>query len=186
MTEADSPESPLRTRRRRAAFHLSVIAIVFAIAALALGALLNRNTPRHDATPIVTAPSGTYDPASLPRTIERRCVVCHGCYDAPCQFRMTSDEGVARGATKLPVYDSSRLSEAPLTRLGIDASSVDEWRKLDFLMSRRLRPTPTGHSLYCTECWRWDERIRYPQTRRCRTPLISASQETSHAPRQRK
>ncbi|MAW82507.1 fatty acid cis/trans isomerase [Marinicaulis aureus] len=132
MTEADNPESTLRTRRRRAAFHLGVIAIVFAIIALALSALLNRNAPRHDATLTVAAPTDTYDPAGLPRTIERRCVVCHGCYDAPCQFRMTSDEGVARGATKLPVYDSSRLSEAPLTRLGIDASSIDEWRKLDF------------------------------------------------------
>ncbi len=29
----------------------------------------------------------------------RRCVVCHGCYDAPCQQNLTSWEGITRGAT---------------------------------------------------------------------------------------
>ena len=150
MTESDRPKAPLRTGRRRAAFRAGVIAIVFVIAALALSALLNQNAPRHDATPIVAAPTDTYDPASLPRTIERRCVVCHGCYDAPCQFRMTSDEGVARGATKQPVYNSSRLAEAPLTRLGIDASSVDEWRTLDFfdIAADATDADPTQSLLY--------------------------------------
>ena len=35
---------------------------------------------------------------------ERRCVVCHGCYDAPCQLKMESWDGIARGASKEPVY----------------------------------------------------------------------------------
>jgi hypothetical protein len=31
--------------------------------------------------------------------IEQRCVVCHGCYDAPCQLKMSSIEGIERGAS---------------------------------------------------------------------------------------
>ncbi len=66
------------------------------------------------------------------RLIERRCAVCHSCYDSPCQFRMTSVEGILRGASKEPVYNPSRMNDAPLTRLGVDASSTEEWRRLDF------------------------------------------------------
>ncbi len=64
--------------------------------------------------------------------LENRCVVCHGCYDAPCQLQFSSYAGLDRGATKLPVYQSSRLKTAPLTRLDIDAHNTDAWRKLDF------------------------------------------------------
>ena len=39
--------------------------------------------------------------------LDSRCVVCHGCYDAPCQLQSTSYEGVTRGANKDPVYDSA-------------------------------------------------------------------------------
>src|SRR5512143_2404881 len=34
---------------------------------------------------------------------ERRCAVCHGCYDAPCKLNLTAYEGLARGANKKPV-----------------------------------------------------------------------------------
>jgi len=64
--------------------------------------------------------------------LEARCVVCHACYDAPCQLQLGSYEGVARGATKLPVYDTSRLENAQPTRLGIDAHGVDAWRARGF------------------------------------------------------
>ena len=52
--------------------------------------------------------------------LDRRCVVCHACYDAPCQLKTTSWEGLARGASKTPVYDATRLlaadAVAPLRR----------------------------------------------------------------------
>ena len=64
--------------------------------------------------------------------LENRCVVCHGCYDAPCQLLFSSYEGLDRGATKQPVYQSSRLRAAPLTRLHVDAQSTDEWRERGF------------------------------------------------------
>lgn len=41
--------------------------------------------------------------------IENRCVVCHGCYDAPCQLKMESPAAIERGANKTIVYSGSRL-----------------------------------------------------------------------------
>jgi len=64
--------------------------------------------------------------------LERRCVVCHGCYDAPCQLKLSSIEGLQRGASKEKVYDGTRISGAEPTRLGIDATSAAEWRKKEF------------------------------------------------------
>ena len=64
--------------------------------------------------------------------LEQRCVVCHGCYDAPCQLKMSSIEGIERGAIADEVYDSTRLSAVPPTRLFIDAHSVGAWRDKGF------------------------------------------------------
>jgi hypothetical protein len=63
---------------------------------------------------------------------DRRCVVCHGCYDAPCQLKLDSFSGVDRGATQRKVYDGSRLLAENLTRLFVDARSTNEWRGKDF------------------------------------------------------
>ncbi|WP_208997208.1 fatty acid cis/trans isomerase, partial [Roseibium denhamense] len=65
-------------------------------------------------------------------TLNKRCVVCHGCYDAPCQLKLSSPEGWLRGASKQKVYESSRLEDAPLTRLGVDATTTSEWRQKGF------------------------------------------------------
>ena len=64
--------------------------------------------------------------------LEQRCVVCHGCYDAPCQLKLTSYEGVTRGANPAKVYDGARISAAEPTRLYIDAGSPAEWRTKGF------------------------------------------------------
>lgn len=64
--------------------------------------------------------------------LERRCVVCHGCYDAPCQLKMSSYEGITRGGHKSEVYDPPSLMPANVTRLFIDAHSTAEWRKKGF------------------------------------------------------
>src|SRR5574338_16580 len=63
--------------------------------------------------------------------LARRCVVCHACYDAPCQLKLTAWDGVARGASKSAVY-ASRLIEATPSRLFIDARPPPQWRKLGF------------------------------------------------------
>ncbi|MCP5199590.1 MAG: fatty acid cis/trans isomerase [Gammaproteobacteria bacterium] len=64
--------------------------------------------------------------------LERRCVVCHGCYDAPCQLKLEAHAGVLRGATQTPVYDGTRLAEATPSRLHVDATSAAAWRKRGF------------------------------------------------------
>ena len=56
---------------------------------------------------------------------ETRCVVCHGCYDAPCQLKLGTFEGIERGASGDKVYDSTRLIAAAPTRLGIDAQDAE-------------------------------------------------------------
>ncbi|MEX2208006.1 MAG: fatty acid cis/trans isomerase [Myxococcota bacterium] len=64
--------------------------------------------------------------------LDNRCVVCHACYDAPCQLLLSSHEGALRGAAQEPVYDSSRLRAKPPTRLFVDAHGVQAWRERDF------------------------------------------------------
>ena len=64
--------------------------------------------------------------------LESRCVVCHGCYDAPCQLKLSSFEGIARGGSKEIVYDGARISAADPTRLFIDALTTAEWRGKGF------------------------------------------------------
>ncbi|WP_440054764.1 fatty acid cis/trans isomerase [Pseudoalteromonas sp. T1lg65] len=64
--------------------------------------------------------------------LEQRCVVCHGCYDAPCQLKLSSPEGIDRGLTNALVYDGTRLLAQPPTRLLFDASSTLEWRSKGF------------------------------------------------------
>ena len=64
--------------------------------------------------------------------MERRCVVCHGCYDAPCQLKLSSIEGLRRGASPVPVYNPARIHAGTPTRLFIDAHDVRQWRALGF------------------------------------------------------
>jgi hypothetical protein len=85
------------------------------------------------------------DPLPLPQTnlhtnytddvrpiLEQRCVVCHACYDAPCQLKLGSFEGLTRGANKERVYDGERLLEANLSRLFEDGHTIEQWRNKDF------------------------------------------------------
>jgi hypothetical protein len=82
---------------------------------------------------MLTAPE---DPVLLGERVkpvlDSRCVVCHGCVDAPCQLKLSSYEGITRGANKEQVYNGSRLLGAPPTRLFIDAQTTAEWRTKGF------------------------------------------------------
>ena len=64
--------------------------------------------------------------------LDRRCAVCHSCYNSPCQLKMDSFEGADRGASKKTVYNGSRLRSMDPTRLFTDAQSTEEWRKKEF------------------------------------------------------
>ncbi len=77
--------------------------------------------------------------------IERRCIVCHGCYDAPCQLKLGAWEGIARGASKETVYDGARLLEADPTRLFVDAERASQWRDKGFFpVLNERQPTPAA------------------------------------------
>ena len=64
--------------------------------------------------------------------MERRCLVCHGCYDAPCQLKLDSYQGLARGGTKEQIYSTERLTPASPSRLFEDAQTTAGWRVLGF------------------------------------------------------
>ncbi|MGH1471079.1 MAG: fatty acid cis/trans isomerase [Cellvibrionaceae bacterium] len=64
--------------------------------------------------------------------MEKRCVVCHGCYDAPCQLKLESYQGILRGGIDERVYNGRRLLEGRQTRLFQDAQTTSEWREIDF------------------------------------------------------
>ncbi len=64
--------------------------------------------------------------------LDKRCVVCHSCYNSPCQLKLDSFDGADRGATKRAVYNASRLTSMDPTRLFIDAQTTEEWRKKQF------------------------------------------------------
>lgn len=73
------------------------------------------------------------EPLHNPHTLlEQRCVVCHACYDAPCQLKLEAHAGLERGANQTLVYDSTRLLAGNLTRLFDDAQSVQGWREKEF------------------------------------------------------
>ena len=64
--------------------------------------------------------------------LEHRCTVCHGCYDAPCQLKLSSINGIKRGGNKKIVYDGARIFGMQPTRLGIDATTTEQWRAKGF------------------------------------------------------
>jgi hypothetical protein len=70
--------------------------------------------------------------AQVQPILEGRCVVCHGCYDAPCQLLLSSHSGLARGASKEAVYKSDRLTAMQPTRLFVDAQTTTQWRERGF------------------------------------------------------
>lgn len=64
--------------------------------------------------------------------LENRCIVCHSCYDAPCQLKLSSPAGILRGSNDNKVYNGTRITAGEPTRLFIDAMTTGEWRKKGF------------------------------------------------------
>jgi len=79
--------------------------------------------------------------------LDKRCVVCHACYDAPCQLKTTSWEGIARGASKTQVYDATRLLAAEPSRLYVDADKASQWRDKGFfpVLNEQATQTPEAN-----------------------------------------
>lgn len=64
--------------------------------------------------------------------LEKKCLTCHSCFDAPCQLKMENTEGLLRGAFHKDIYDGKRTQAMPPTRLGIDAMTTAGWRERGF------------------------------------------------------
>lgn len=64
--------------------------------------------------------------------LAQRCVVCHSCYDAPCQLKISTIEGIDRGSSTVPVYNGARFFAQQPSRLRIDAKNTAEWRTKGF------------------------------------------------------
>jgi hypothetical protein len=90
--------------------------------------------------PLGVAPAGEAAAASAPADIdyqrdvqpifERRCIACHGCLGSPCNLKLDSYAGAARGAFGINPY-ATRLTAAPRTDMDA-AHSVQEWRERGF------------------------------------------------------
>ena len=93
------------------------------------------------------SPDGHFFNESVKPVLDSRCVVCHGCYDAPCQLKLTSPVGIDRGLSKAVVYDGTRLTAATPHRLFIDAQSTEQWRELGFSPVLNEYPESSANNL---------------------------------------
>ena len=100
--------------------------------ALAVRTLDARYGPEAPRDRVVASSSEVNYEHDVAPIFNRRCLVCHACYDAPCQLKMENFSGLDRGASPALVYNSARLLEAPMTRLGIDAHTTGQWREKGF------------------------------------------------------
>ena len=124
----------MNTTRLRTLVYLGMIALLGGCASLFVVDLESLYGPANPQPREVTQlPAGDINYWSQARPIfEKRCSVCHGCYDAPCQLQTTSIEGIVRGISQQKVYRQSRLKPAPLSRLFEDAKNLQSWREKGF------------------------------------------------------
>ncbi|HPE31229.1 MAG TPA: hypothetical protein PLV61_08550, partial [Parvularculaceae bacterium] len=77
-----------RLLSKQSLFAASVVFGLFAAAMFALVIETVSKRPSENHEEIAETPAGSMtalDTKMIKPVIERRCVVCHGCYDAPCQ-----------------------------------------------------------------------------------------------------
>ncbi|MFO0741724.1 MAG: fatty acid cis/trans isomerase [Labilithrix sp.] len=64
--------------------------------------------------------------------LAERCVTCHGCTTSPCQMKLTSYEGVMRGANAHNVFKNTLLASSTGPTRMKDATTEAEWREKGF------------------------------------------------------
>lgn len=106
---------------------------LFAAVAAVAASCSTPTTTTTTTDPLLPPPTG--DAAALwtkaQHVFDTRCVVCHGCFDAPCQLKLDSYEGITRGANPTTVYAARPLATSP-TRLFVDAHDTAAWRAKGF------------------------------------------------------
>lgn len=133
---------------------LGMISLLIAIIAIAIWQWPKPDAPLLSSNNVMPAmenlPDNFFDTQVNP-VLTQRCVVCHACYDAPCQLKMSSLEGIARGANKEKVYEGTRLTAAQPNRMFLDAHNVDAWRERGFfdVLESKEKPnaSPTQSSV---------------------------------------
>ena len=109
--------------------------LLLAVALVAVSLLLGCAQP-----PPPQTPAYQFQPPTRPLNylsdvkpvLVKRCVVCHSCYNSPCQLKLSSWEGLERGASKEAIYNAGRLKTMEPSRLLVDAHSAEEWREKGF------------------------------------------------------
>ena len=110
--------------------------------------------PDHSRVPVpVVLPAPAEDPVSYTKEIrpilEAKCLSCHSCFDAPCQLKLESVEGLLRGAFHESIYGGARTEAMQPTRLGIDELTIAGWRERGFYSvlqseNKQLQPLISG------------------------------------------
>jgi hypothetical protein len=113
--------------------------VVIALTTLMLSCMQPVAVDEMDLRPLVSTTQTYSYMRDVKPVLEQKCISCHACNDAPCQLKLTSAEGLLRGATKTPVYDSARLKEMAPTRLFIDAQTTAGWRQKGFISALNAR-----------------------------------------------
>ncbi|MGD0526591.1 MAG: fatty acid cis/trans isomerase [Polyangiaceae bacterium] len=111
----------------------SALLVAGALIAVAAGTCVARTT--NGPAPGSLAPAPTYASyaTDIQPLLDRRCVVCHACFDAPCQLNLQSFDGADRGASKTLVYHADRTTPIAPSRMFQDAQTTVEWRtRFDF------------------------------------------------------
>ncbi|GAA5163470.1 fatty acid cis/trans isomerase [Viridibacterium curvum] len=127
-----------------------------------LQALFGPSDPKRFDTPTPVTGDLLYHRDVQP-ILDQRCVVCHACNDAPCQLKLSSWDGVVRGASKEPVYNGARLLEAVPSRLYIDAQKPSEWRSKGFFpVLNEHRGAPAAELQVATLARMLDMKGRHP------------------------
>ncbi len=121
----------MRNTNSKAGIIVCLIAILTACTPSEQSITAEQATVEYDLLYTLPEEGIAYDETVRP-ILESRCVVCHGCYDAPCQLKLSSPEGIHRGANKEKVYNAGRIKPADPTRLFIDALTTEQWRQKAF------------------------------------------------------
>ncbi len=128
--------------KQKSGYLLIAVLSLFTLSCMQLKVVDDKPIPR------TISPTQTYSYSrDIKPVLERKCIACHGCYDAPCQLKLTSADGLLRGATGNAVYDSARLSDMKPTRLFVDADTTIEWREKDFYPVLNERGGPLQDNL---------------------------------------
>lgn len=139
--------------RRRLKILLAAVLLILVSACASLVAsgkfdkLFGPSEPTRFNTPRAPAANDISYTQVVQPVLEKRCVVCHACYDAPCQLKTTSWEGIARGANKTQVYDATRLLAGAPSRLYVDAHETSVWRGKGFfpVLNEHATQTPEAN-----------------------------------------